>query len=94
MDNHEFLHELGWKAKDVITGFEGIIVYRVNFLTGCDQYGIQPSIDPKKHNEIPEAKQFDENRLLITNKKALKLPEREESKEPPPKGGPNYTVKI
>lgn len=34
--------ELGDKARHVITGFEGIVVATVQYLTGCDQIGIQP----------------------------------------------------
>jgi hypothetical protein len=36
---------LGKKAKDKITGFEGIITPKHLYLTGCTQYGIQPIID-------------------------------------------------
>lgn len=93
MKSHEFQHDLGKRAKDLITGFEGTIVYRVNYLTGCDQYGIQPEIDPTKKNEIPESKQFDENRLSVYSDPPLVLPKRDNVEEPW-KGGPNYIVKT
>jgi hypothetical protein len=38
-----FTHELGLRAKDKITGFEGIITSRCEFLTGCNRYCIQPT---------------------------------------------------
>jgi len=39
---------LGDLAKHVITGFSGIVVARVSYLTGCDQVGLQPQgIDDK-----------------------------------------------
>ncbi len=37
-----FTHELGKKAKDKITGFQGILTARCEFLTGCNRYCIQP----------------------------------------------------
>lgn len=95
MEQHEFQYGLGWKAKDILTGFEGTIVYRVEFMTGCDQYGIQPYIDPLKKNEIPDSKQFDEGRLEILDRNPVVFPNMkpvEEGKAPP--GGPNYDVKY
>jgi len=34
--------KLGKKVKDIVTGFEGIAVSRVEYLNGCVQYGIKP----------------------------------------------------
>jgi len=39
----KFLHKLGVKAKDKITGFEGVITTRCEFLTGCNRYCLQPT---------------------------------------------------
>ena len=55
---------LGKKAKDKITGFEGIITSRHEYLTGCAQYGIQPQID--KDGKVPDKAYFDEGRIEIT----------------------------
>jgi hypothetical protein len=38
-----FTLELGQRAKDKITGFEGILTSRCEFLTGCNRYCIQPT---------------------------------------------------
>ena len=38
-----FTHKLGQRAKDKITGFEGILTARCEFLTGCNRYCIQPT---------------------------------------------------
>lgn len=38
-----FKHELGKRAKDKITGFEGIITSSVKYLTGCNRYHLQPT---------------------------------------------------
>ena len=38
-----FKHELGKKGKDKITGFSGVMTARVEYLTGCNRYHIQPT---------------------------------------------------
>lgn len=55
--------ELGQKAKDKITGFEGIITSRVQYLTGCDQYGIAPPVGPDL--KVNQTEYFDEGRIII-----------------------------
>jgi hypothetical protein len=37
-----YLHELGKVARDKITGFQGVITSRCEFLTGCNRYCVQP----------------------------------------------------
>lgn len=54
--------QLGLKAQDKITGFEGIIIGRCQYLTGCDQYGLVP---PAKDGKIEGAQWFDEGRVTI-----------------------------
>lgn len=87
---------LGAEAKDVITGFKGFIMWRVEWLTGCNQYGLQPEMK-KGDKDVPESKQFDENRLKPTGK-SVTLPEEDRvraeaekiGKTPP--GGPKPFV--
>ena len=57
------MNKLGKKAKDKITGFEGIATSKHIYLTGCTQYGLQPQID--KDGKIPEKEYFDEGRLIV-----------------------------
>lgn len=54
--------ELGKKARDKITGFEGILIGHCRYLTGCDQYGIVP---PAKDGEVKNSQWFDEGRIEI-----------------------------
>jgi hypothetical protein len=44
-----FKFRLGMKAKDSITGFEGIIIARIEYLTGCQQYQLlrEDEVDEK-----------------------------------------------
>jgi len=59
-----FEHELGKTAADKITGFSGIITARVEFLTGCNRYCIQPK---ELHDGKPlESIYFDEAQIEIT----------------------------
>jgi len=58
-----FKFELGETAKDEITGFKGIITGRCDYITGCDQYMLQPK--SIKSSEVPEPKWLDDNRLVI-----------------------------
>jgi hypothetical protein len=55
-----FKHELGDKARDVVTGFEGVIIGRAQHLTGCNTYGVQP---PSKDGKKDDAAWFDEQRI-------------------------------
>lgn len=64
--------ELGVKAKDKITGFTGIVTGKASYLTGCDQYLVQPKC--KEDGEMTDGRWFDEQRLEIvpdTQKAAL-----------------------
>jgi hypothetical protein len=74
------LINLGQKAKDKITGFEGILTGRAQYLFGCDQYCTAP---PAKDGKIGESQWFDEGRIEITGKGVL--PEEVQVAKP---GGP------
>jgi len=55
--------KLGLKAKDKITGFEGIITGRAQYLTGCNQAVLVPTVDDK--GLVRGGEWFDEARLEI-----------------------------
>lgn len=38
--------ELGQEVQDIITGFRGIVTGRVDYLTGCRQLLVAPSLKP------------------------------------------------
>lgn len=61
-----FEHALGVKAKDVITGVEGIIVARAEHLTGCNTYGVAPQ--RLKDGKRLDTEWFDEGRIRVTGK--------------------------
>lgn len=53
--------KLGHNYTDSVTGFSGIAIARIEYLTGCTQYQLQPKID--KDGKVPDSVWFDENRL-------------------------------
>jgi hypothetical protein len=57
-----FKFEMGAELKDVVTGFQGVVTARVEWLTGCNQYRLQPQ-GLTADGKIKEADQFDENRV-------------------------------
>ena len=66
----DFKFNLGDKVKDDITGLEGIVIYRSQWLNNCNTYGIQPT---DLHEGKPVDKQhFDEPQLTIVKEKVFK----------------------
>ncbi|MCP4105384.1 MAG: hypothetical protein GY749_07595 [Desulfobacteraceae bacterium] len=57
--------KLGIEVKDKITGLIGVTTGKANYITGCDQYLVQPQGDGKKY---PDASWIDEGRLVATDK--------------------------
>jgi hypothetical protein len=51
-------------VKDSFTGFIGIVTGHADYLTGCDQYLVQP---PAKDGEWKEGRWFDEKRLVVVS---------------------------
>ncbi len=51
-------------AEDKITGLQGIITGHADYITGCDQYLLQPKV---KDGEFKDARWIDEGRLKITS---------------------------
>jgi hypothetical protein len=55
-----FQFALGVKARDEVTGFEGVITGRYEFLNGCKRY----SLEALKDDDVKEFT-FDEDRLRL-----------------------------
>jgi len=56
-----FKFEMGERLQDDVTGFSGIVVARLEYLNGCKQYCIKPSV---KDNKMVEGEYIDENQLF------------------------------
>lgn len=53
--------QLGNIARDKVTGFIGTVISRIEYLTGCMQFGLVGKIGPD--GKIPHAEYFDHARL-------------------------------
>lgn len=62
---------IGVKVRDRITGFEGIVTGHVRYLTGCDQFLVQPPV--KEGNDFVEARWFDVNRLDVIEADVVRI---------------------
>ena len=79
-----FKFKLGQKAKEKITGFTGIIVARIDYLTGCNRYSLQT--EDLYEGKPVDWQNFDENQLELVKEKKEKKPKIK--KEKTDKGGP------
>ena len=61
---------LGDEAKDVVTGFAGVVVSRTEYLNGCTRVCLQPPIG--RDGTLPKYEAFDEPQLKVV--KAQKVP--------------------
>ena len=59
------MENLGKKARDKVTGFEGIIIGMTVYLFGCNVYGLAPKA---KDGKVGDTLWFDEGRIEITGK--------------------------
>jgi hypothetical protein len=58
-----FIHGMGKEARDKMTGFQGKVAYRIEYLYGCSGYGLLPEVD--KDGKTRDCEQFDEGRIEI-----------------------------
>jgi len=59
-----FKFDNGVTVKDRITGFQGVVTGRTNYITGCNQI----MVNPQKINtdgKLADSEWFDENRLQL-----------------------------
>lgn len=56
--------ELGAQVRDKLTGFEGVAVSCVYYLTGCTQIGVVPKVNDK--GEPRGTEYYDYQRLEVT----------------------------
>jgi len=71
----------GIRVKDQVSGFEGTITARVEYLNGCRQYCVEPKLD--KEGKVQDHKYIDEGQLESIPKK----PKKASRKDVEPPGG-------
>lgn len=62
--------KLGDRAKDAVTGFEGIVIGRTEYLNGCIRFGIQPQ-KVTREGKVADSEWFDEKQLIVTADEAV-----------------------
>lgn len=90
MARSTFKFDLGDTLKEVMSGYEGVVMGRTDYLTGCNGYGL---LSPKdvigKDKKKTEWVWFDETLLMKTNKKSFTFPNQEVRR--PDIGGPELS---
>ena len=56
---------MGSMAKDVITGFSGVVTSKTEWFTGCDQVGLRP-VDLDKDGKLQSVEFFDVTCIKVT----------------------------
>lgn len=65
----------GTTVKDCITGITGVVTGRSDYITGCDQYLVQPISDKK--DKKPDALWFDDQRLVeVSGERVVEIPDQ------------------
>ena len=82
----DFKFELEDEVKDKVTGFEGVVVVRTQWLNGCNTYGVQSK---KLHEGKPVERQHFDEPQLERIKTGIIPPPEEPVKKP---GGPALAV--
>ena len=63
--------QLGLQVKDIVDGFIGIAISKVEYLNGCIQYGVQPPIGEDK--KVGTIEWIDEQQLEVIGEGVTKL---------------------
>ena len=79
-----YKYNLGDKLVCKVTGFSGIVTARVEFLNGCVQYCLQPSVNSK--GEIPDFCYLDEHQLARVQSEVVPGPSNRRV------GGPQFNT--
>ena len=80
--------EMGTMVKDRITGFEGIVTARIEYITGCVQYAVTPNRTDKDGKRM-DAEFIDELRLEIVTPIAPDLKHAMDRSRVEAPGGPS-----
>ena len=62
--------EFGDEVRDVVTGTQGIMTSRTEYITGCDVYGI--TLPVTKDGKV-EVLHFDANRIVLVKKGKVRV---------------------
>lgn len=66
---------LGDTVRDMVTGFEGVAISRVEYLNGCVQFCVKPPID--KDKKMRDGEYIDVHQLVIVSNKQARVEKSE-----------------
>ena len=69
MNNFKF--SMGATLRDKVTGFEGVVMVRAEYFTGCNHYGLCWTNCPE--GKLAEWQWLDQSRLELVDKKEIVL---------------------
>lgn len=82
MARSDFRFPRGAYVRDLVTGQTGIIMSRMDSITGCDRYAMQPPMD--KDGKVPDAAWLDDKCLEYDPKHAGEKLDLQLREEDPP----------
>lgn len=74
--------KLGQKVKDVVSGLEGIVTAKIEYLNGCIQFCVKPKASDKD-TKFPEGDYIDVEQLKVIGKGLCKTEIKPAKKRPP-----------
>lgn len=63
MSSSQVRIQLGWEVKDIVTGFRGIVTARVEYINGCVQLCVTPSVG--QDGKMQDGVYLDQQRLRV-----------------------------
>jgi hypothetical protein len=64
-DKENLMITLGQKVRDIVTGFTGIAIARVEYLNGCVQFCVKPPVD--KDGKMESGEYIDDSQLELVD---------------------------
>lgn len=82
---------LGQRVRDIVTGFEGIAIGRVEYINGCHQYLVKPQCVAKDDEPMkqPEGWYIDDQSLELMDEGILDPPKASSQGSRTATGGPD-----
>lgn len=74
--------QLGQVVRDLITGFEGIVIGEVAYITGCNQCLVQPPCKAST-GDFVESRWVDVDRLTVLDVMQITLPKHSDGADKP-----------
>ena len=73
---------LGDRVRDAVTGFTGVVMARVEYLTGCNQVSVLP--EAEKPGQLPAGEWLDIERVVSLERGAVRIEARPGGADIPP----------